>query len=85
MTDQRYPIDLLFGKDLSFEIKVLFCDALGPNLRNELAHGLLDDDSFQSIHAIYAWWMGLRLVFNAFWNAAWKAESDKDVEKSNDN
>lgn len=76
--------ETVFGKDLSFEIKALFCDALGPNLRNELAHGLLDDDSFQSIHAIYAWWMGLRLVFNTFWNAARKAESDKSVEENND-
>jgi hypothetical protein len=77
--------ETVFGKDLSFEIKAMFCDALGPNLRNELAHGLLDDDSFQSIHAIYAWWMGLRLVFNTFWNAARKAESDKGVEENNDN
>lgn len=77
--------ETVFGKDLSFEIKALFCDALGPNLRNELAHGLLDDDSFQSIHAIYAWWMGLRLVFNTFWNAARKAESDKVVDENNDN
>lgn len=77
--------ETVFGKDLSFEIKALFCDAFGPNLRNELAHGLLDDDSFQSIHAIYAWWMGLRLVFNTFWNAARKAESDKGVEENNDN
>ena len=77
--------ETVFGKDLSFEIKALFCDALGPNLRNELAHGLLDDDSFQSIHAIYAWWMGLRLVFNTFWNAARKADSGKGVEENNDN
>lgn len=77
--------ETVFGKDLSFEIKALFCDALGPNLRNELAHGLLDDDSFQSIHAYYAWWMGLRLVFNTFWNAARKAEGDKGVEENNDN
>ena len=77
--------ETVFGQDLSFEIKALFCDALGPNLRNELAHGLLDDDSFQSIHAIYAWWMGLRLVFNTFWNAARKAERDKGVEENNDN
>ena len=33
----------IFGEDLSFEIKALFCDPFGPNLRNELAHGLLDD------------------------------------------
>lgn len=78
-------VEKVFGKDLSFEIKALFCDALGPNLRNELAHGLLDDDSFQSIQAIYAWWLGLRLVFNTFWNAARRAESDKGVEENNDN
>ncbi|OWT72961.1 MULTISPECIES: DUF4209 domain-containing protein [unclassified Achromobacter] len=78
-------VEKVFGKDLSFEIRALFCDALGPNLRNELAHGLLNDDSFQSIHAIYVWWIGLRLVFNTFWNAARKAESDKDAEENNDN
>lgn len=77
--------EVVFGKDLSFEIKALFCDALGPNLRNELAHGLLDDDSFHSIHVIYAWWMGLRLVFNTFWNAARKTEGNKGVEENNDN
>lgn len=77
-------VEKVFGKDLSFEIKALFCDAMGPNLRNELAHGLLDDDSFQSIHAIYAWWLGLRLVFNTFWNAVRKAESSKGVDENND-
>ena len=76
--------ETVFGKDLSFEIKALFCDALGPNLRNELAHGLLDDDSFQSIHAIYAWWMGLRLVFNTFLNAARKSKGTKGGEENND-
>lgn len=74
----------VFGKDLSFEIKAMFCDALGPNLRNEVAHGLLDDDAFQSIHSIYAWWMGLRLVFNTFWNAARKVANDRGMEEEND-
>jgi hypothetical protein len=46
-------------------------------------HGLLDDDSCQSIHSIYAWWMGVRLVFNTSWNAARKVESDRGVEKKN--
>lgn len=76
--------EAVFGKDLSFEIKALFCDALGPNLRNELAHGLLDDDSFQSIHAIYAWWMGLRLVFNTFWNVARREQENSSTGGSND-
>lgn len=61
--------EIIFGEDLAFEIKALFCDPFGPNLRNELAHGLLDDHSCQSTYAIYSWWFGLRLVLNAFWNA----------------
>lgn len=60
----------VFGKDLAFELKSLFCDAFGPNLRNELAHGLLDEDQCYSPFAIYAWWLALRLTFKAWWNAA---------------
>lgn len=60
----------VFGEDLVFEIKALYCTAMGPNLRNKLAHGLLDDKDCQSIEVIYAWWLGLRLVCHAFWNAA---------------
>ena len=58
----------IFGADLSFEIKALFCDPFGPNLRNEVAHGLLDDGVCWSVHAVYAWWLGLKLVFNTFFN-----------------
>jgi hypothetical protein len=67
----------IFGEDLSFEFKALFCDAFGPNLRNELAHGLLDDNACQSPYAIYTWWFGLKLVFKAFWNARRKADLEK--------
>lgn len=66
--------ETIFGEDLTFEIQALFCDAFGPNLRNELAHGLLDDRACQNAYAIYAWWLGLKLVFNTFWNAAHKID-----------
>lgn len=70
-------VQQVFGENLAFELRSLFCDAFGPNLRNELAHGLLDDEACYSIHSIYAWWFALRLVFNTYWNAARKAsESD---------
>lgn len=59
----------IFGSNLTFEIKALFCDPFGPNLRNELAHGLLDDGGCYSSPAIYAWWTGLKLVLNTYWNA----------------
>lgn len=60
----------VFGKDLVFEFESLFCNAFGPNLRNELAHGLLDEDGCNSPFAIYAWWLALRLTFNTWWNSA---------------
>ncbi len=70
----------VFGKDIAFELKTLFCDAFGPNLRNELAHGLLDEDACHSPFAIYAWWLGLRLVFNTWWNMAHKNTTEGEVD-----
>ncbi|NCD34990.1 MAG: DUF4209 domain-containing protein [Spartobacteria bacterium] len=63
-------MNTVFGDDLTFEIKALFCDPLGANLRNELAHGLVDHNACNSLHGVYAWWLTLKLVFNTFWNAA---------------
>lgn len=70
----------VLGPDLSFEIRALYCDAFGANLRNEIAHGLISDESCQSMYIVYAWWLGLRLVFNTYWNAARK-QSEKTGEE----
>ena len=72
----------IFGEDLSFEIRALFCDPFGPNLRNNLAHGLLDDRACYSPATIYAWWFGLKLVFIHFWKALSRdAESEEQGEE----
>ncbi len=68
----------VFGKDLAFELRSLFCDAFGPNLRNELAHGLLDESACRLPYAIYAWWLALRLTFNTWWNAARQDDTGED-------
>jgi hypothetical protein len=68
-------VETIFGKDLAFEFKALFCDPLGPNLRNEVAHGLLDDSIFTSVVAVYTWWLALRLAVNGFWNRTRKMEA----------
>ena len=61
--------DKVFGENLAFEFRALLCDSHGPNLRNTIAHGLLDDDVGQSVYVVYAWWLALKLVFNSFWVA----------------
>ena len=58
-----------FGDDLAFEIKALFCDHSGPNLRNNVSHGLITQRECYSTYSVYAWWLGLAVVFNTYWNA----------------
>ena len=52
----------ILGDDLWFELQAVFTDSLSANLRNEVGHGLLDDDTSNSFYSVYAWWMVLRLV-----------------------
>lgn len=62
-------VDDVLSPNLAFEIRAMFCNPHGPNLRNDVAHGLLDDDQSNSLHSAYAWWMMLRMVFVAWWNS----------------
>ena len=52
----------ILGDDLWFELQAVFTDSLSANLRNEVGHGLLDDDTSNFLYSVYAWWMILRLV-----------------------
>jgi hypothetical protein len=56
-------VEGVFGKDLTFELKALFADPHGANLRNAVAHGLLDSDQLETVYGVYAWWLCFRLVF----------------------
>ena len=53
----------IFGEDAAYEIKTLFCDPFAYNLRNDVAHGLVDDRRSQSVESVYAWWFGMKLVY----------------------
>ncbi len=71
----------IFGINLTFELKALFCSAFGPNLRNQVAHGLLEYGECESYPAVYAWWLVLRLTFNAFWNSLHADLNGKNKEQ----
>lgn len=73
----------IFGEDLAYEIEALFCDQIGPNLRNNVAHGLLADQQCVTIDSVYAWWLGLKLVFNPYWNSL-RVDSVNEMECQND-
>lgn len=59
----------LLGAGLTLELRALLCEQLGPNLRNELAHGLLTDAQAWGAAAVYAWWLCLRLVLLPYLHA----------------
>lgn len=52
-----------FSSDFVFELKAIFTDHAGPNVRNEVAHGLKTDATFNSTIDFYVWWFALTLVF----------------------
>ncbi|WP_165371504.1 DUF4209 domain-containing protein [Pseudolysobacter antarcticus] len=62
-------VDDVLSANLAFEIRAMFCNPHGPNLRNDVAHGLLDDNQANSLPSAYAWWMVFRLVFVSWWNS----------------
>ncbi|MFY9714802.1 MAG: DUF4209 domain-containing protein [Microbacterium sp.] len=66
---EREEASAVFGADLAFEIRALFCSALGPNLRNEYAHGLVNDRGRSAPAAVYAWWLVWKIVELHFVNA----------------
>lgn len=54
--------DEIFGAGMVMEMRAMLVVQGGPNLRNDVAHGLLDDVSAWSYSALYMWWFCLRLV-----------------------
>ena len=47
----------IIGEDLLLDLQSLMVEpGFGANLRNQLAHGLMDADQFYADEALYAWW-----------------------------
>ena len=65
----------IFDDVSAFDVKNLLTEKAGANLRNELAHGLIErgtqDDNF-----VYVWWVFLRFVMAPFAAGIREAEGD---------
>jgi len=64
VSDRQTQLEPILGADLIKELKVLFTDQHGADLRNRIAHGLMSHEEFFSHTAIYAWWFILLLCIN---------------------
>ena len=59
---RNYPqINLIFDEDTLFDLQGLLIERSGSNLRNRMAHGLINDSEFNSPIMSYLWWVTLRL------------------------
>jgi hypothetical protein len=54
-------ITTLVDEDALFDLKNLLTEKAGANLRNELAHGLIEPGA-QAENLVYLWWVTLRFV-----------------------
>ena len=62
----KYPqITSIFDEDTLFDLQGLLIEKSGSNLRNDMAHGLINDNDFFSPIFSYLWWVALRLCFGA--------------------
>jgi len=55
-------VDIL-GEDLVFGICALMCTQVGPNFRNDIAHGLATSAHCNTPVGLYTWWFIFRLIF----------------------
>lgn len=68
------------GPPLVFELKALLTDQAGPNLRNDIAHGLVNDHALDSPNAVYSWSLALKLVMLPLAAAISAQQRDPDGE-----
>ncbi len=57
----RPEINSIFDENTLFDLKGLLVEHSGSNLRNRMAHGLINDSGFLSPLMSYLWWLTLRL------------------------
>ena len=67
---------VVLGENTLFELKAVFSESVGPNLRNEVAHGLITDGVAYSTTPIYAWWMFVRMVIHSLITAMQENDSN---------
>ena len=62
LSERRADLEEILDKDIVHELRVLFVDQNGADLRNQIAHGLMRYEQFFHYRPIYAWWFIFHLT-----------------------
>lgn len=52
----------ILDEDMLYELRTLMAGRLGPNLRNSIAHGLVNESALNGEMGFYLWWVLVRLI-----------------------
>lgn len=70
-------LNAVLGEDVVFTLRALLVDRFGPNIRNRMAHGLMEHHEFFSHEAVFAWWMVMRILMIPFLRSVLAQETDR--------
>lgn len=73
---EKEELKKALGEDLIFALDTLFCNGLGSNFRNQVAHGLLTDERCKTSLIAYAWWLVISMA------SSLKSEQSRQAEIS---
>lgn len=76
----KSEISQIFDEDILFDLQGLLVERFGSNLRNLLAHGLMDHNEFYSWHILYLWWLVLRLCYIPIYIQIHKQTNSSEAE-----
>jgi hypothetical protein len=81
--EHRSELQEILGEDLLFDLEGLLTERFGSNLRNLVAHGLLDGYEFTSRQMLYLWWLTLRLCCLPIYTRFHRAPDDNASTEKN--
>ncbi len=70
------------GEDTLFDLRSLLVERHGGNLRNDMAHGLLSYNNFQSYSCVHLWWLTLRLCCTVHINALAEQQDEQPIPET---
>jgi hypothetical protein len=88
LSEFTVPLTEVLGEDMLFDLRGLLIERYGSNLRNDVAHGLLDYNAFNTPPCAYLWWLTLRLccmpVLSAIHGQSEHSSSQDDQARTQD-
>lgn len=83
LSDRKEELEQILDSNLIKELRLLFSDQHGPDLRNSIAHGLMTHDDFFSSNAVYAWWFILFICIVPV-RSRFRPATKQEVEEAGD-